>query len=169
MTRAKKAKKKWREMTAYERFRRILGIVLLSVLVVYLLFIVIDISCDFRILAGYSSSAEYYQKDVFQDSTDYAEYYYEENKDDHFRKSKYYEKLTKEKSAELTYFLDDFERCLYLHRADYEKWYSFSRDFIDGEDYCSITFRYPENKLESYNIYYYDMQSHTLYFFHSNY
>ena len=155
-------------MTAYERFRRILGIVLLSALFGYLIFIIVDISYDFRILSGYFSSEKYYQKDVFQDTTDYAEYYYEAETDERFRKSKYYGKVTREKGEELCFLLDDFERCL-ESRKDYGEWYAFRRDFIGEEDYCSITFRYPENKMESYTIYYYDVQTHTLYFFHSNY
>lgn len=121
------------------------------------------------ILEGYDSCDEHWD-DGFRDYTDYCVYYYNENYDDAFANSEYYSELTENDIAELLVFLEDFEGWVACFEG-YEEWYGFiPNEQVEAGDYFKLDKKssVANNKFENYDIYYYDVDQHILYFFHSN-
>lgn len=117
---------------------------------------------------------EYYFEGAFQDSTDYAKYYYDRVP---AFDSGYFSRIG-ESRGELDELLDDFERWIATYResgrsCELVARYAFDRMLIDGEDYLYLTredytFDDGEVLLGSYDIYFFDVQTNVLYYFHNN-
>lgn len=117
----------------------------------------------------------YFSSGEFQDYTDYAKYY--------FCSAKVTENIWLEKIQETDL------PVLYAHLDDYEGWietighsepdsevvanYDFDRSVIDTADYFYIdseerTWDDGHTTLVNYDVYFFDIQSQILYFFHNN-
>ncbi len=119
---------------------------------------------------GKPTSEAFYSSDGFQDYTDYGIYTFEEVD---LSQNEYFKPITAFEQGRLELYLDDYEQWVEMHRendpeGELSTHYDFDRDFIDDEDYCYISVRDPANPIYSYDIYFFDTQSNTLYFFHNN-
>lgn len=87
--------------------------------------------------------------------------------------------MTAESKNELLGYIDNFENWVNVTREDDDNTlfenYHFSRADIDGSDYLYISDRDGEaigegaySKYDYYNVYFFDSQTTTLYYFHNN-
>jgi len=120
-------------------------------------------------------SSECYYSDGFQDYTDYCKYYYDEQDNilDEVKNSQYFKIITSDDITEINNCFDNFEG--WLKYVDYKDKYDFQRDIIDTEDYFYIennetSEKYAgySDKYSAYNVYFFDVQTKTLYFIHNN-
>jgi hypothetical protein len=117
----------------------------------------------------------YFTSGGFQDFTDYAKYYY--------RSAEVTENLWLEKIQEtdlpvINKHLDDFEGWIEtIGRSEPDSEvilkYDFDRSVIDAEDYFYIdseerTWEDGQTTLVNYDVYFFDIQTQILYFFHNN-
>ena len=124
---------------------------------------------------GKYKSHEFYTEGAFQDYTDYAKYYYDSVD---FTDNEYFSKIQQLDIDALNEHLDDFELCIKTYReGDASREivvnYDFNRSIIDSGDYLYIdsqkhTFDDGVELLSSYDIYFFDTQTNTLYYFHNN-
>ena len=125
---------------------------------------------------GQYKSYEFYTEGEFQDYTDYAKYYFDAVD---FADNKYFKKIEQFDINNLNEFLNDFEMWIEHYSECDEPHeivenYDFDRALIDEEDYAYIYFkRYggddrDEEKFYNYDVYFFDIQTNTLYFFHNN-
>ena len=125
---------------------------------------------------GKYKSHEFYTEGAFQDYTDYAKYYFESAD---ITDNEYFSKIQQSDIDTLNEHLDDFESWIKTYReGDASREivvnYDFNRSLIDNEDYLYIESEQfdPWNDgnmvFESYDIYFFDIQTNTLYYFHNN-
>ena len=124
---------------------------------------------------GEYKNREFYTEGVFQDYTDYAKYNYESVD---FTDNEYFTKIEQSDIDVLNEHLDDFESWIETYReGDASREivvnYDFERSLIDIEDYLYIdsekhTWDDDYTSLENYDIYFFDTQTNTLYYFHNN-
>ena len=125
---------------------------------------------------GEYKSHEFYTEGAFQDYTDYAKYYYAQVD---FADNEYFYKIGQADIDVLNEHLDDFESWIKTYReGDASREivvnYDFNRSLIDNEDYLYIESEQydPWNDgnmvFASYDIYFFDIQTNTLYYFHNN-
>ncbi|TFG83115.1 MAG: hypothetical protein E4G74_01715 [Erysipelotrichales bacterium] len=124
---------------------------------------------DSRILNGYTSSSEHYDKEGWQDYTDYAEYYYGENAKKIFEKSQKYKRVTTIDIPELESFFENYSHWI-VFREGYEEWFNFDYKIqLKENDYFVLEIKDPSfGKYDDYDIYYFDAEQSILYFFHTN-
>lgn len=125
---------------------------------------------------GRAMSVQRYSVSGFGDSTDYGIYTFPGAK---LEDSEYFKPVTAESKNELLGYIDNFENWVNVTREDdnntlFEN-YHFSRADIDESDYLYISDRDGEaigegvySKYDSYNVYFFDSQTTTLYYFHNN-
>ena len=116
-----------------------------------------------------------YTEGEFQDYTDYAKYYYcsvdiEENP--------YFTRIQESDFSYINEHFDDFERWIEIFRGndasrEIVKNYDFNREIIDTDDFIYIdsekhTWSDGDTSFVRYNIYFFDMQTLVLYYFHNN-
>ena len=128
---------------------------------------------------GEYKSHEFYTEGAFQDYTDYAKYYFESAD---LTDNEYFSKIQQSDIDTLNEHLDDFESWIKTYReGDASREivvnYDFDRSLIDFEDYLHI---YSETSTHTwddgttttffinYDIYFFDTQTNTLYYFHNN-
>ena len=126
---------------------------------------------------GKAMSVQRYSCAGFGDSTDYGIYTFPGAKPED---SEYFKPVTAESKTELLGYIDEFEQVIDSLRdgdegADLVNNYCFSRDDIDEGDYLYIYDREGKpigdgaySKYDYYNVYFFDSQTTTLYYFHSN-
>jgi len=119
---------------------------------------------------GSYETKEFYTSGGFQDYTDYAKYTY---KDIDLDGNKYFKQI------------DDLNQWnLILHIENFEDWidtigendpnnevvvnYDFDFSFISDTDYYCIYKDPNSSGYENYDVYFIDMETNTLYFFHNN-
>ena len=128
-----------------------------------------------RYSIGKYSDFEWYSSGGFQDYTDYGKFYYDSVD---FTQNTYFQKIDASHIPVLEEHLDDFEKWIALLREDETSQklvthYDFDRSLIDCEDYLYIeserrTWSDGHTSLVNYNIHFFDTQTNTLYYFHSN-
>lgn len=126
---------------------------------------------------GRAMSVQRYSCAGFGDSTDFGIYTFPGASPG---ESEYFKPVTAESKTELLGYIDEFEQVIDSLRdgdegADLVNNYRFSRDDIDESDYLYISDRDGEaigegvySKYDSYNVYFFDSQTTTLYYFHNN-
>lgn len=126
---------------------------------------------------GRAMSVQRYSCAGFGDSTDYGIYTFPGAKPED---SEYFKPVTAESKTELLGYIDEFEQVIDSLRdgdegADLVNNYRFSRDDIDESDYLYIYDREGKpigdgaySKYDYYNVYFFDSQTTTLYYFHNN-
>lgn len=126
---------------------------------------------------GKAMSVQRYSCAGFGDSTDFGIYTFPGASPG---ESEYFKPVTAESKTELLGYIDEFEQVIDAMRdgdegADLVNNYRFSRDDIDESDYLYIYDREGKpigdgaySKYDYYNVYFFDSQTTTLYYFHSN-
>ena len=127
---------------------------------------------------GEYKSHEFYTEGAFQDYTDYAKYYYDSVD---FTDNEYFTKIEQYDTNNLSEYLDNFESFIELYRENDASReivvnYDFNRTLIDENDYVYIYSKpynfddvdYNDMKFYNYEIYFFDTQTNTLYYFHNN-
>ncbi len=124
---------------------------------------------------GEYKSREFYTEGAFQDYTDYAKYYYDPVD---FTDNEYFSIIEQSDIDALNEHLDDFESCIEAHgyndaSSEIVVNYDFDRSLIDSEDYLYIdsenhTWDDGYTSLVNYDVYFFDTQTNTLYYFHNN-
>ena len=137
-------------------------------------------SCDLledKVLCslGECKSYEFYTEGAFQDYTDYAKYYYDSVD---FTDNEYFSKISQSGIDALNEHIDDFENMIEAYREgdatrEIVANYDFDRSIIDSEDYLYMdseehTVYNGVVFLVSYDVYFFDAQTNTLYYFHNN-
>ena len=124
---------------------------------------------------GEYKSKEFYTEGAFQDYTDYAKYYYDPVD---FTNNEYFSIIELSDIDALNEHLDDYESCIEAHgyndaSSEIVVNYDFDRSLIDSEDYLYIdsekhTWDDGYTSLVNYDVYFFDTQTNTLYYFHNN-
>ena len=125
---------------------------------------------------GECRSCEFYTCGGFQDYTDYAKYYYDPVD---FTDNEYFSVIEQSDIDALNEHLDDFESWIETYReGDASREivvnYDFDRSVIDHEDYLYIESEkydpWDDGNMvfASYDVYFFDTQTNTLYYFHNN-
>ena len=126
---------------------------------------------------GRAMSEQRYSVSGFGDSTDYGIYTFPGAKPED---SEYFKPVTAESKNELLGYIDNFENWVNVTREDANDNalvvnYHFSRDDIDESDYLYFYDREGKpigdgaySKYDNYNVYFFDSQTTTLYYFHKN-
>lgn len=148
------------------------------VLILSVFIMVMFCSCSFSsvlepaILQGYKSSDEHFDPDGFQDYVDYCKYYYNEEFDRNFKNNEMYSEIQNEDIENIISYFDDFKGWMKIEQRMDE--YDFDNSIITAGDYYHLDtkegdFGDPDiNKFVDYSLYFYDIESHTLYYIHSN-
>lgn len=118
---------------------------------------------------------EFYTCGGFQDYTDYAKYYYDSVD---FTDNEYFSIIEQSNMDALNEHLDNFESCIEAHgysdaSSEIVVNYDFDRSLIDSEDYLYIDSEKHTRDdgytlLVNYDVYFFDTQTNTLYYFHNN-
>lgn len=119
---------------------------------------------------GNYETKEYYTSGGFQDYTDYAKYTY---KNPNIENNRYLKKINDTSLEDFKIHIENFEMWVDTDAAYDEKNelvvnYDFDMNVVSNDDFLYIEDDpdYPE--LGSYDVYFFDTQTKTLYFFHSN-
>ncbi|MBQ2909677.1 MAG: hypothetical protein IJE53_02605 [Bacilli bacterium] len=144
----------------------------LMVLILFLIFILTGCSRAQLngIPKGYIDSYEFYEEDGFMDYDDFAFYVYESKET--FVNDKNYDKVGKNIEDVKGYFLTLANR---LNDDDRLGDFIFDYEIIDENDYVRIKTSEGEpigdreyGKYDNYDVYFFDVESLTLYYIHSN-
>ncbi|MBQ4511335.1 MAG: hypothetical protein II984_11470 [Clostridia bacterium] len=124
---------------------------------------------------GEYSSKEFYSHGGFQDYTDYGKYYFESVD---FTDNEYFKHWDMSTLLSFMECLDDFEKMIDIIKENNENDnlvnnYDFDSSIVDDEDYFYIeskthTWEDGSTSLTKYDVYFYDIQSNVLYYFHNN-
>ena len=119
---------------------------------------------------GKYESKQFFTSGGFQDFTDYAKYCFDSVD---FSDNSYFQIITESSRENLEAHIDDFEKWVQAVSdtdADNEVVvnYDFDRSVISDSDYIYIYDDpdYPE--FGNYNVYYFDVETNILYYFHNN-
>lgn len=145
--------------------------IICSILLILVMIIMIGIISETSIInkekkyieKGYYDMTEY-SKGEFQDYTDYNKYYYKAKYDKKFEENKYYTKVTKDNIEELTNCIIKFSTWMESEQDIYD----FDMNQITEGDFFHQTKDKNTKEYDYINIYYYDIETHTLYYFYSN-
>ena len=121
---------------------------------------------------GFTTSNRHYDTESFRDYTDYAEYIYPDSSATAFQNHYAYKTVTEADIPELMEFFEDYNGWIKL-REGYEDWYTFDAEAqVNHGDCFILMIDDPGNsvygKFHDYDIYYFDVQKNTLYYFHNN-
>lgn len=118
---------------------------------------------------------EFCSEGGFQDYTDYGKYFYQEVD---FSENEYFHIIQPDDLAVINRLLDNFEGWIKMYRQEDPAkeivvHYDFNRSVIDCGDYAHIVFEehtWPsgDTGIANYDIYFFDVQTNTLYYFHNN-
>lgn len=127
---------------------------------------------DKGVLKGYIGKDEHFDKEGFQDYTDYCKYYYEKSNNLFFKNDTYSE-LKEEDIENIRSYFTNFES--WMNAADRVDEYDFDNSCISEGDYIYIKTKEGEpignsnyKKFDNYSVYFYDTESSTLFYIHSN-
>ncbi len=124
-----------------------------------------------RIPKGYIDSQEYFDKDGFQDYTDYAKYIYSSK--NVIVDNKEYKKITSEDIENIIGYFDNFHD--WMETSNRLNEYDFEKSIINEGDYIKIITKEGKNignakyeKYDDYSVYFFDIETNTLYYIHNN-
>lgn len=115
------------------------------------------------------SEKEYYSSGGFQDTTDYAKYTYLISEED-LQNNEYLLPVKSTDVPQIIAYIEDFEELLSVSHDFPSESYDFDKAIVSAGDYFYVSNRYqePEKAFWNYDLYYFDLESLTLYYFHSN-
>ena len=153
-------------------------IVVVLVCVIFLLSITSCAAPEDKVIAslGEYEKMEFFTSGGFQDYTDYAKYYYDSVD---FTDNEYFAKIQDSDMDNLNNHLDDFEAWIETYRngdpsREIVVNYDFDRSLIDNDDYLYVETEWFDSSddgnavFASYDVYFFDVQTNTLYYFHNN-
>ncbi len=119
---------------------------------------------------GKYENEQFWTHGEFQDYTDFGVYSYSSAK---LENNRYFKKITESDSGILYGFVDDFEKCINVYKNndpndELVSNYAFDRSVIDAGDYFYIYEKENHKKYGCYDIWIFDVQTNTLYYFHNN-
>ncbi|MEG2290727.1 MAG: hypothetical protein RSA29_14685 [Clostridium sp.] len=127
---------------------------------------------DKAVLKGYIDKDEYFDKDGAQDYTDYGKYYYKES-NNIFLKNDIYSLVKEEGIENIRSYFTNFKS--WMDAGDRTDEYDFDDSCISEGDYIYIKTKEGKSigdskykKFDNYTIYFYDTESATLFYIHSN-
>ncbi|HNX14435.1 MAG TPA: hypothetical protein PK854_07110 [Oscillospiraceae bacterium] len=148
---------------------------LLSIVALFLfLSILSGCTTDKAIAKGYIEKYEYFDPDGIQDFTDYCKYIYQEDADDTFKKSTLYREMSQEDVSRIAGYFDNFAG--WAKAAEHlQGKYDFDPSLISAGDYYDIQTKEGTpvgdsayGMYDDYSVYYYDTETHTLFYIHNN-
>ncbi len=150
------------------KIERNIVIVLSSIILIILLFGVIELIQGNKspILKGYYKSEEYWDKNGFQDYTDYCKYFYTAEDDEKFINQEQYKVLENNHIEEIISYFNNFRKQMENQSRMTE--YDFDTNWINSGDYVHIKVDKASDLNYSYSVYFYDIQTHILYYIHHN-
>ena len=120
---------------------------------------------------GYIDKEEYYDKDGFQDYTDYAKYLYASK--DVIINNKEYKKIEQDDIQNIIGYFEDFSG--WMKAADILSEFNFDINNINEGYYVKIKTKEGQKitngkygKYDNYSIYFFDIETLTLYYIHNN-
>ena len=115
------------------------------------------------------SEKEYYSSGGFQDTTDYAKYTYHISEED-LQNNEYLLPVESTDLPQIIAYIEDFEELVSVSHDFPSESYDFDKAIVSAGDYFYVSNRYqePEKAFWNYDLYYFDLESLTLYYFHSN-
>lgn len=123
------------------------------------------------VLNDYTDSEEYYDKDGFQDYTDFCIYRYDSA--DEFIDSRLYDKVFENDVENIRSYFDNFKGWMEAENRLDE--YSFDSTSVSEGDYYHIETKEGEpigqgkySKFDNYSVYFFDVETNTLYYIHNN-
>ena len=126
---------------------------------------------DKNIPNGYINKEEYFDKNGFQDYTDYCKYYYSDKTP--FEKDSSYQKVTESDIDNIKGYFSNFEEAMKAGERINE--YDFDDNCITSGDYVKIITKEGTQssnavygKYDNYNVYFFDVDSGILYYIHTN-
>ncbi len=115
-----------------------------------------------KIPEGFISSEEHWDQDGWQDFVDYAKFLYKD--DSAFAVDPEYGKVTEADIPRLKGFFDNFRQWMKVEERLKE--YDFDPSCLDAGDLFRLVEKYPN--YDDYDIWFFDSQTLTLYYFHAN-
>ena len=129
-----------------------------------------------QVLQGYSGNESYSDGDETSTQQDFSIYIYDKSYDSKFSKDENYIKVTSKNKEDITGYFQDFDT--WGTTSSFSDNYNFKTDMItDGDYYCiadekvnisSVGQRKAVKIYHEYSVYYYDTESHTLYYIHND-
>ena len=120
---------------------------------------------------GYIDKEEYYDKDGFQDYTDYAKYLYDSK--DVIINNKEYKKIEQDDIQNIIGYFEDFSG--WVKAADRLSEFDFDINNINEGDYVKIKTKEGQKiangkyeTYDNYSVYFFDIETLTLYYIHNN-
>ena len=120
---------------------------------------------------GYIDKEEYYDKDGFQDYTDYAKYMYDSK--DVIINNKEYKKIEQDDIQNIIGYFEDFSG--WMKAADRLSEFDLDINNINEGDYVKIKTKEGQKiangkyeKYDNYSVYFFDIEALTLYYIHNN-
>ena len=111
----------------------------------------------------------------FQDYTDYNRYFYESVTEQAFTSSAYFKPVKEEDIINILMYIEDFENWVEVIGKELKEQYDFDKSYVAEGDFFYIKTKYgeqidltPPERFYSYTLYYFDMDTQTLYYFHNN-
>lgn len=114
---------------------------------------------------GYIDKDEHYQQKGFQDYTDYAKYVYSD--DMVIKNNPDYKELTNEDIIKIQKYFDD--TYTWLENQNRLNEFDFDNNYINEGDYIRIVDKSEDdNNRINYSIYFFDVETLTLYYIHND-
>lgn len=145
----------------------------LAIILIIFVFVITGCS-NFKIAdipGGYIDKDEYYDKDGFQDYNDYAKYMYDSK--DAITSNKEYKKIEHDDILNIVGYFENFSSR--MSNADRISQFDFDVSIIDEGDYVKIKTKEGQKigeskyeKYDNYYVYFFDVETLTLYYIHSN-
>lgn len=153
---------------------------LLLILIIVLLFSFTGCYSDGSIIGSLPEykKKEFYSDDSVQTFTDFGKYTYEDIKKSDFENSEYFSEVNEDDIKKIISYTDNFTDVISSikkadSKADIVKKYEFENSIITKGDYFYIKTREGKahadgtyGKFDNYSVYFMDMDSMTLYYFH---
>ena len=122
-----------------------------------------------RTLGKYETE-EYFVSDGFKDYTAYAKYTY---KNTDISNNKYFEKITDTSKEDLMAHIEDFENWIQTIKesesdSEVVLGYDFDSSIISENDYLYIYDDPNYREFGNYNVYFFDIETKVLYYFHND-
>lgn len=157
--------------------KRFFPVVLIALLIAGMLFtgLVVGLSLLFSAedavwesLPDYESE-EFYSSGGFQDFTDYGKYTYRIYETE-LMENPYFSRITEEDIPEILEYIENFEGWVEACDDFPKEKYDFDAASMEAGDYFCLLNRYeePEKRFWDYDLYYFDLETGILYYFHSN-
>lgn len=149
-------------------FAIIFSVIVLAVALLFAFELMIPEDVVVESLPKYSSK-EFYSSGGFQDTTDYAKYTYHISEED-LQNNEYLLPVESTDVPQIIAYIEDFEELVSVSHDFPSESYDFDKAIVSAGDYFYVSNRYQESEKAfwNYDLYYFDLESLTLYYFHSN-